>query len=164
MVLHLPGIKIPSTAHATQHAEPLQKKGPQSQEIPNVQSQANPIRKIITILSSQLPKLPALHPGYLRLLLRISHQGIVSVAVPCQIPGHVAVRVTSTGSEVQSKFCKFLKTKPPPPKKKAHLNISWRCGILWCMCCISGVPRLLVQLLHQITGVLLLQALGQSYS
>ena len=51
-----------------------------------------------------------------------------------------------------------------PPKKKRHLNISWRCDILWCMCCVSGVARLLVQLLHQITGVLLLQALGQSYS
>ena len=55
---------------------------------------------------------------------------------------------------------KFFKTRTPQ-KKERHLNISWRCDILWCMCCISGVPRLLVQLLHEITGVLLLQALGQ---
>ena len=113
------------------HAEPLQKKGPQSQEIPNVQSQANPI----TILSSQLPKLPALHPGYLRLLLRISHQGIVSVAVPCQIPGHVAVRVTSTGSEVQSKFCKILKIKT---KKQRGISTSHG-GVIFCGACVVSV-------------------------
>ena len=158
VVLHLPVLHVPRkrTHQTTAKKKTKAHSHRRSQTYSHKRTPLGKSLPSCLLFTSQLLKLPALHPGYLRLPAAnlASRDCIFCCALSdswaCRRPSH---------------FHRFRANFEIPKKNKRHLyNISWRCDILWCMCCISGVPRLSVQLLHQITGVLLLQALGQSCS